>query len=65
GRPSERSYVTEAVGHLDADLDTRAALSCLDRLAEDDSVPPGAKFETAIELDMVLGLDLVRLVGRL
>jgi hypothetical protein len=65
GRPPDRSYVAEAVAHLDSDLDTPAALSSLSRLAEDDSVPPGAKFETAIELDMVLGLDLVRLVGRL
>lgn len=65
GRPPERAYVEEAVAYLDADLDTPAALSCLSRLAEDDSVPPGAKFETAVELDMILGLDLVRLVGRL
>jgi hypothetical protein len=65
GRPPARSYVTEAVGHLDTDLDTPAALSCLARLADDDSVQPGAKFETAIELDMILGLDLVRLIGRL
>jgi hypothetical protein len=65
GRPPERSYVAEAIEHLDADLDTPAALSCLARLAEDESVPPGAKFETAVELDMILGLDLVRLIGRL
>jgi hypothetical protein len=65
GRPPARSYVAEAVAHLDTDLDTPAALSCLSRLADDGAVPPGAKFETAIELDMIFGLDLVRLVGRL
>ncbi|WP_460354031.1 hypothetical protein [Actinoallomurus acanthiterrae] len=65
GRPLDRSYVAEAVAHLDDDLDTPAALSALSRLATDESVPPGAKFETAIALDMILGLDLVRLVGRL
>jgi hypothetical protein len=36
----------------------------LSRLAGDASVPPGAKFETVIKLDMILGLDLVALVGR-
>ena len=65
GRPSQRSYVAEAVAYLDSDLDTPAALSLLSRLDADDSVAPGAKFETAVELDMILGLDLVRLVGRL
>jgi hypothetical protein len=65
GRPPARSYVAEAVACLDTDLDTPAALRCLSRLADDDAVPPGAKFETAVELDMIFGLDLVRLIGRL
>ncbi len=65
GRPGSDAHVAEAVAALDADLDTPAALAVLPRLAEDDAVPPGAKFETAIMLDMILGLDLVRLIGRL
>lgn len=65
GRPPSRPYVDEAVAALDADLDTPAAFAVLARLADDDAVPPGAKFETVISLDMILGLDLVRLVGRL
>lgn len=65
GRPHSRTYVDDTVTALDADLDTPAAFAVLTRLAGDDAVPPGAKFETAITLDMILGLDLVRLVGRL
>lgn len=65
GRPHSRAYVDEAVAALDADLDSPAAFAVLTRLADDDAVPPGAKFETAITLDMILGLDLVRLIGRL
>lgn len=64
GRPHSKAYVAGAVAALDADLDTPAAFAVLARLAEDDAVPPGAKFETAITLDMMVGLDLVRLVGR-
>jgi cysteinyl-tRNA synthetase len=62
--PSER-HVREAVAALDDDLDTPAIFPVLFRLAEDIEVPPGAKFETVIKLDMILGLDLVGLVGRL
>lgn len=65
GRPADRSYVAEALAHLDSDLDTPSVFGLLSRLADDASVAPGAKFETAVELDMILGLDLVRLVGRL
>lgn len=65
GRPLSRGYVEEAVAALDADLDTPAVFPVLSRLAGDESVPPGGKFETVIKLDMILGLDLVALVGRL
>ena len=65
GRPSSAGYVAEAVAALDSDLDTPSVFPVLSRLAEDESVPPGARFETASRLDMILGLDLVRLVGRL
>jgi hypothetical protein len=65
GRPLNQEYVREAVAALDDDLDTPAIFPLLSRLAEDTSVPPGAKLETVIKLDMILGLDLVALVGRL
>lgn len=65
GRPLSREYVEQAVAALDDDLDTPKVFEVLERLAGDASVPPGARFETAIKLDMILGLDLVALVGRL
>ncbi len=65
GRPISPAYVEEAVAALDEDLATPEVFGVLARLAEDDGTPPGAKFETAIKLDMILGLDLVSLVGRL
>jgi hypothetical protein len=65
GKPLSHEYVREAVAALDDDLNTPAVFPVLFRLAEDTSVPPGAKFETVIKLDMILGLDLVALVGRL
>jgi hypothetical protein len=65
GKALNREYVDEAVAALDSDLDTPSVFPVLSRLAEDASVDPGGKFETAIKLDMILGLDLVALVGRL
>jgi hypothetical protein len=64
GKALSREYVGEAVAALDSDLDTPGVFSVLSRLAGDASVDPGARFETAIKLDMILGLDLVALVGR-
>lgn len=64
GKPLNREYVAEAVAALDDDLNTPNAFGVLTRLAEDASVPPGSRFETVIKLDMILGLDLVGLVGR-
>jgi hypothetical protein len=64
GKALSREYVEEAVAALDIDLDTPSVFPVLSRLAEDASLAPGAKFETMIKLDMVLGLDLVALVGR-
>jgi hypothetical protein len=65
GKALSREYVDEAVTALDDDLDSPAVFAVLRRLGEDDAVPPGAKFETVIKLDMILGLDLVGLVGHL
>ena len=46
------------------DLDTAAALALLRGLEPDDDVPPGAKFETLVYADRILGLDLPRDIGR-
>jgi hypothetical protein len=45
-------------------LDTASALALLRGLAPDAGVPAGAKFETFVFADRVLGLDLAREVGR-
>ena len=42
----------------------RAALQVLRELERDDAVPAGAKFETFAHADQLLGLDLVRDIGR-
>lgn len=65
GKPLSKEYVGEAVAALDDDLDTPKVFEVLSRLAEDASLPPGTRIETVIKLDMILGLDLVGLVGRL
>ena len=46
------------------DLDTPRAIQALRRLEKDDSVEAGARFETFNYLDRLLGLDLVREVGK-
>ncbi|MFA1545040.1 hypothetical protein [Actinomadura chokoriensis] len=63
GRPMSRGYATEAEAALADDLDSAGALTVLDRLAADPDVPPGAKLETFIHLDMVLALGLVSAIG--
>ncbi|MFI0353472.1 hypothetical protein [Actinomadura sp. 9N407] len=64
GRPMDRAYAAEAEAALWDDLDSPTALSVLDQLIADPGVEPGAKLETAIHLDLVLGLDLVADIGR-
>ncbi|GAA4133139.1 hypothetical protein [Actinomadura keratinilytica] len=63
GRPMDRAYATRAQEALADDLDSPTALATLDRLAEDPDVAPGAKLETFIHLDLLLGLDLVARIG--
>ena len=46
------------------DLDTVAVLALLRGLASDPDQPPGAKFETFLYADRILGLDLPRDIGR-
>ena len=46
------------------DLDTASAIALLRALALDDSVPAGARFETFLYVDRILGLDLPRDIGK-
>ncbi|MBW8481433.1 hypothetical protein [Actinomadura parmotrematis] len=64
GRPLDRGYVDEAEAAFADDLDTPGVLAVLDRLAADPEVPPGAKLETVVHVDLLLGLDLVAAIGR-
>ncbi|GAA2420823.1 hypothetical protein GCM10010191_35180 [Actinomadura vinacea] len=64
GRPLDRAYAAEAEAALADDLDSPTALAVLDDLTADPQVEPGAKVETVIHLDLVLGLDLVSEIGR-
>jgi len=54
----------ETVQTAFGDLDTVLALAVLYGLPADASVPPGAKFETFVYADRILGLDLARDIGR-
>ena len=58
------THADEVLAAFDDDLDTPRALQVLRRLEKDADVAPGAKFETFAWADRLLGLDLVRLVGR-
>jgi hypothetical protein len=64
GRPMDRGYATKAEAALADDLDSPTALAVLDDLTADPEVEPGAKLETVIHLDLILGLDLVSGIGR-
>ncbi|RFU42236.1 hypothetical protein DZF91_07760 [Actinomadura logoneensis] len=64
GRPMHRPSAAEAEAALADDLDTPAALAVLDRIASDASLAPGAKLETFIHLDLLLGLNVVADIGR-
>jgi hypothetical protein len=45
-------------------LDTPALMRLLEEVVQDDGAPPGAKFETFIFADRILGLDLGRWIGQ-
>ncbi|MBV9206215.1 MAG: hypothetical protein JO037_12655 [Actinobacteria bacterium] len=49
---------------FDDDLDTAAALALLREVESDPGMPAGAKFETFVFVDRVLGLELPREIGR-
>ncbi|MFH8487477.1 hypothetical protein [Streptomyces longisporoflavus] len=57
-------FVREATAALENGLDTAAVLRLLDDLEKAAGVPGGAKFETFAHFDRVLGLEVVRDVGR-
>ena len=62
-----RPMPQHARAELDAafsDLDIPRALALLGRLAQDAGVPEGARFESFVFADRVLGLELARHVGR-
>ena len=56
--------IAEAAGSAFGRLDTVSVLALLRGLLPDDSVPAGAKFETFVYADRILGLDLAREIGR-
>ncbi|MFS0717300.1 hypothetical protein ABC337_12940 [Arthrobacter sp. 1P04PC] len=57
--------VLAAADHaLSSDLNTAAVLTLLHRLETDQSLASGGKFATFTRLDRVLGLELLRMVGK-
>lgn len=65
--PSEPmpARITEMAGAAFDNLDAVSALALLRGLAVEESVPAGAKFETFVFADRILGLDLARGIGQL
>jgi hypothetical protein len=57
-------YLADKARAAFGDLDTPSAIALLRGLADDDSVPAGAKFESFLYIDRVLGLDLPREIGK-
>jgi hypothetical protein len=62
-RPMCAEYVQHVYAAYDDDLDTPAALRELHALENDESIPPGSRFEAFVHLDRLLGLDLARDIG--
>lgn len=63
-RPLHRDTAQCCQDAAEDDLDTVRALAALRTLENDPAVPGGAKFETFVYLDRIVGLDLAREVGR-
>jgi hypothetical protein len=63
-RPIPTRYREQAEAYFANDLDTPSVLALLGTIEADQGIEDGAKFETFVFLDRVLGLDLVRDVGR-
>ncbi|TLP53594.1 cysteine--tRNA ligase [Microbispora triticiradicis] len=64
-RPIDAAHAERVQSALDNDLDTPEALRLLGDLETDESVAPGAKFETFLHFDHVLALDLPAEIGRI
>ncbi|MGI5286987.1 cysteine--tRNA ligase [Nonomuraea polychroma] len=62
--PMASAYVERVEAAFADDLDTPGALRVLRELERDESVAPGAKFESFLHLDQVLALDLSTDVGK-
>ncbi|MFI7640371.1 cysteine--tRNA ligase [Nonomuraea sp. NPDC049400] len=62
--PMASEYAQRVESAFDDDLDTPSALRILRELERDASVAPGAKFETFLHVDQVLGLDLSTEIGK-
>jgi len=56
--------ISQAARAAFSDLDTVSVLGLLRDLIADEDVPAGAKFETFVYADRILGLDLPRDIGR-
>ncbi len=63
-RPIPQEAAARIRDAFDEDLDTVAALDLLRNMESSHEVPAGAKFETFVFLDRVLGLELAREIGR-
>jgi hypothetical protein len=61
--PMPRYIVNRAYAALDDNFGVASVFTLLNRLEHDASVAPGAKFETFVHLDRILGLDLARYLG--
>ncbi|MET7328724.1 cysteine--tRNA ligase [Nonomuraea sp. NPDC005650] len=62
--PMSPDYADRVEAAFSDDLDTPSALRVLRDLERDESVAPGAKFETFLHVDQVLGLDLSTEIGK-
>ncbi|KAA9374998.1 cysteine--tRNA ligase [Microbispora cellulosiformans] len=63
-RPIDATYAGRVQNALDDDLDTPEALRLLGDLETDESITPGAKFETFLHFDHILALDLPADIGK-
>ncbi len=63
-RPIDAGYRERVQSCFDDDLDTPAALRVLRELERAEDVAPGAKFETFLHFDHLLGLDLSTEIGK-
>src|SRR5690606_25143056 len=63
-RPRSPGHAARVRAASDDDLDTPLALRVLRELERDESASPGARFETFIDADLLLALDLSRDIGK-